>query len=89
MAESEYKEQLKPGNKVWIRMVDPENPAKAYITVGADSELTYSGYQHLGTATFMIFDRVTGKGKKTSIETMTVNTLDIRHVGLIDVPNAD
>ena len=91
--ESDFREHLKPGKHVWIRVKDPDNappPDKKTKKLnqcsiyGSDGDLVFSGYQALGTATFLIFDRVSGTGKRGNIETIMINAVDVVNIGVID-----
>ena len=102
-ASSEFKDFHKEGNRVWIKVWDPDraeailadkssskkkkdkNKAPAqFVWYGQDGDLFYAGYQHLGTATFLLFHQVEGGGKKTKLtETISINAVDVRQMGVI------
>ena len=83
--ESEYKEHLKPGNRVWLKVWDPDTaPAKSvFVTYGGDGDMVYAGYQQLCTATYLLFDHTTGSGKKTQIETVMFNADTVKQIGRV------
>ena len=90
--DSEYKEHLKPGDRVWIKVWDPDSAVKddngdaVFVYHGGKGDFVYTGYQHVGTATFLLFATAKGSGKKTQLgETTMFNAIDVRHIGHVVV----
>ncbi len=91
----EWREYLQPGKKVWIQVENLDPPAKPKgrtkaeppprtVLYGAAGDMFYTGYQYIGTATFLIFTRITGKGKKAQAQTIAINAMDVHRAGLVD-----
>jgi hypothetical protein len=84
----EFVDYIVPPKKVWIRILDPEDakkPRKDPIKVsGTDGNLTYVGYQTIGTMTILVFDRFAGSGRKTSVERFSVNAASILYMDLME-----
>lgn len=85
--EPQYQEFVKPGKRVWIKMRDPDNAPNGRVHVfhGLDDDhLVYAGYQHIGTATYLIFNRVEGVGKKARVATFALNSLIVPEIGSVE-----
>lgn len=88
----EYVEHLSPGNLVWLKVLDPDpdmskkkttKPPVAYL--GMDGDLTFAGYQVIGGVTFLVVDQVVGgTGKKTQLQTFSINASHIVYAGSFD-----
>ena len=74
---SEFQEYVKPGNRVWIKV---EEQGKD-VMYGIDGGLVYQGYQHIATATFLIFDMVEGEGKKATTKSLMKNANRVIDMG--------
>ena len=73
----EFKEYVVPGSHVWITVDEKGKEA----TYGRDRDLVYQGYQHIATATFLIFDLVEGEGKKAVTKSMAKNANRVTAMG--------
>ena len=77
MAEAaEYQEFIQPGNKVWAQIIDADDQVPKVI--GQDGSVTYSGYQHIGTSTFIAFTIAKGRGKKLEVADVLVNAAEVK-----------
>jgi len=75
----EFNKFLMSGNRVWLKI---EEKGKE-VLYGHEGDLIYQGYQAIGTATFLVFDKVDGEGKKAQIRSLMKNTNRIIDMGVI------
>lgn len=95
---SEFKEYLKAGAAVWFKAENPDwdpnfKPKKGeetpprIVDFGAAGDVLYAGYQHVGTATFILFHKVNGTGKKTQMQTLSLNATCVKQISVLAEPD--
>lgn len=77
-----HEDYLKPGMPVWFRIQLINERGKLIEKLfGLSGDLTYQGYTTIANATYLIFDRVVGTGKKAKSEQFAVNAAHCPHIG--------
>lgn len=77
----DFREYLKPGARVAFYA----ERGKESLSYGGDGKrVLYRGYQVIGTDTFLVFDHLTGTGKKTKTTRTSVNAKRIPSITVID-----
>lgn len=73
---------LSPGMRVWFCTQRVNDKGKLVETVfGSAGDITYVGYTQVVNATYLVFDRVVGAGRKASTEQFAVNAAHCPHIG--------
>ena len=76
------KDFLTPGMRVWFRCQHVNDKGKLVEKLyGLAGDLTYQGYATIANATYLVFDRVEGTGRKAKTEQFAVNTAHCPHIG--------
>ena len=77
-----HEDFLRPGMNVWFRTQQVNDKGKLVETLyGVCGDLTYQGYTTIANATYLIFDRIEGAGKKAKSEQFAVNAAHCPHIG--------
>jgi len=77
-----HDEYLRPGMQVWFRIQQINDKGKLVeMLFGASGDVAYQGYTTIANATYLIFDRVTGAGKKAKTEQFAINAAHCPHIG--------
>lgn len=77
-----HEHYLQPGMQVWFRIQQMNERGKLVEKLfGSSRDLTYQGYTTIANATYLIFDRVIGAGKKARTEQFAINAAHCAHIG--------
>lgn len=77
-----HADYLQPGMRVWYKRQQLNDKGKLVEMVfGTAGDLTYQGYTTIANATYLIFDRVAGAGRKAKTEQYAVNAFHLPHIG--------
>jgi len=73
---------LYPGRRIWFRCQYINDKGKMVEEVfGNNGDVTYQGYTTVANATFLVFDKVSGAGKKAKAEQFAINATHCPHIG--------
>jgi len=71
---------LRPDDRIWIKLA--VGGKQKLATYGEKEELIYRGYMMLGTATWLILNRIDGTGKRAVVSEFAVNAADCLFLGV-------
>lgn len=73
---------LQPGMRVWCRIKHLNDKGRLIEKLyGSAGDVTYQGYTQVANATFLVFDRVEGAGRKAKAESFAINAAHCPYIG--------